>query len=165
MDQMKLHIDMVAASREKEVVSTKEGYLLHVNERHRVKSKWMRSWYVLRDGLFYCKSGKVSQPAPIHSFVHCHGNNLPDRVQDVDNDSILDIVLCTVRIPAPRSRSGVGLKESTKHKFEIMTPGFLSQQLRDLMYHGYLLLELLSSQVRRSLLSLQLRRKGNGKSG
>ncbi len=40
----------------------------------------------------------------------------------MDNDSVLDIVLCTVRVPA-RARSGVGLKEAAKHKFEIMTPG------------------------------------------
>lgn len=64
MDQMKSHIDMVAASREKEDVSTKEGYLLQINEKHRVKNKWTRNWYVLRDGLFYCKSGRVPyQPA------------------------------------------------------------------------------------------------------
>jgi hypothetical protein len=62
MDQMKLHIDQVAATREKEVVSTKEGYLLHMNEKNRVKNKWMRNWYVLRDGLFYCKVGKVLYP-------------------------------------------------------------------------------------------------------
>jgi hypothetical protein len=59
MDQMKLHIEQVVATREKEVVSTKEGYLLQMNDKSRVKSNWIRNWYVLRDGLFYCKVGKV----------------------------------------------------------------------------------------------------------
>lgn len=41
--------------------STKEGYLLQMNtkKKGRVKKKWRRSWYVLRDGFFYSQEGKV----------------------------------------------------------------------------------------------------------
>ncbi len=130
MDQLKLHIDTM--EKVKESSNVKEGYLLQMNQ-NRVKNKWSRNWFVLRDGLFFCKQGKASK----HSLFWktCFHTTKPDDteqislllvsvlvLQEVDHESILDILLCTVRIPAAKERSGLGLKES-KYKFEIMTPG------------------------------------------
>jgi len=42
-------------------------------------------------------------------------------VQEVDNESVLSMVLCTVRVPPCKGRAKS--KDGGRYEFEIMTPG------------------------------------------
>ncbi|KAL6065380.1 ADP-ribosylation factor GTPase-activating protein [Balamuthia mandrillaris] len=102
MDKLKQYINE-ANSRSEDVSMhpVKEGYLMH-NSHGIVKKAWSRNWYVLKDGLLYCKK----------------------EGKDFDKDSVLDIKLCTVRMQSSvNAEEGGDPGTETKFRFEIVTPG------------------------------------------